>query len=432
MSKLRILLIILCFVSQKSFALDFNIQSVDAIDIETWIYEEHSLPIISGVMSFNNGGYAFDPDGKGGLANILSLILEDIVSAISVENPEISLAKIDFKINEDFLFIEFKTSTDILDVTLAAISRSIKESLSYDKNLKKQVNKSLSKMNEFNNSPYNIANRSILNSIFAGHPYSNDVFGTTDSLYKISSSDIIGFANRIFSKNNIKVSLVGDINKKTANKLLKKHFDFLTDDSTNKIELPKFDLYEFPDIESNKIDRNISQTKIHFALPLIEMSALSEDYHTMIVLNYIIGGHTDSVLFKDLRAKNGLAYYVTTYLKDLGNIYLWMGEIATKAEQASTVPTKIRKIINRVASNGVNEQDFNIAKSSIANAMDIRLSSNAGVAKFLNFAQLKGLGINYINEYRDNINAVSINKVNKLLKQQSKKIMFVEVGKVNT
>src|SRR5208283_1138742 len=72
--------------------------------------------------------------------------------------------------------------------------------------------------------PNSLANRRWWETAFPGHPYGRETNGTLESVPRIAANDLHDYARRAFARDGLTISIVGDIDAKTAGALIDRAF----------------------------------------------------------------------------------------------------------------------------------------------------------------------------------------------------------------
>jgi len=130
-----------------------------------------------------------------------------------------------------------------------------------------------------------------------------------------------------------------------------------------------------------------------------------DDFLVAYVMNHILGGGGfSSRLTTEVREKNGLAYSVYSYL--------------------------IRKEWERMANEGVTQEELDAAKRYLTGAFALRFDSNAKIARYLAGLQAAELEIDYIDKRNDLVDAITLKEANRVAKRllQPDNLFVVVVG----
>src|SRR5262245_66460133 len=75
--------------------------------------------------------------------------------------------------------------------------------------------------------PNDLASRRWWQTAFPDHPYGRESKGTLESVPRITVADLREYVRRVFALNELKVSIVGDVDAKTAGMLIDRAFGAL-------------------------------------------------------------------------------------------------------------------------------------------------------------------------------------------------------------
>ena len=96
--------------------------------------------------------------------------------------------------------------------------------------------------------PNDLASRRWWQTAFPGHPYGRETKGTLETMPRITADDLRDYVRRVFARNELKVSIVGDVDEKTAGELIDRAFGGLP---------AKNDLKPVPDATPSGLGRRI-------------------------------------------------------------------------------------------------------------------------------------------------------------------------------
>ena len=125
---------------------------------------------------------------------------------------------------------------------------------------------------------------------------------------------------QIFKRNDIDKRYLGNISKEKAIDLVSKYLPFKTN---KKINLEHFYKRDEVTDEIKSVSEKINKEQSTLVLGLRYDNLTEYDArYTMMVYNYILGGSTESNLFKTVREENSLCYYITSQSQPILNIGL--------------------------------------------------------------------------------------------------------------
>ena len=261
--------------------------------------------------------------------------------------------------------------------------------------------------------PNDLASRSWWQTAFPGHPYGRQSKGTLESMARITADDLRDYVRRVFARNELTVSIVGDVDAKTAGELIDRAFAGLP---------AKNDLKAVATVSPGGlgrrivIDVNVPQAVVTFGGQGIARN--DPDFMAAYVVNHILGGGSfTSRLYKEVREKRGLAYGVSDSLVWLKRAAVVIGGTATRADRTGDALAIIEAEIKRMAENGPTTEELTAAKSFLKGSYALSLDSSAKIAAQLTQIQLDNLGVDYIQRRGAMIDAVSIADAKRVAKR---------------
>ncbi len=186
----------------------------------------------------------------------------------------------------------------------------------------------------------------------------HNAIGYIEDLEKITNKDLYKFFQSLIKSNIIDVFIIGDLDtqyiKETINKYLtintlKKPSDshFLTHKKIRKTA--KTVIETLP----------LEQAKLSIGFKIDNLTDFEKKY-VMNIFSYILGGSPDSKLFKNIREKNSLCYYVYSNFKPVTNILTINAGIDKKDFKKCV--SLIKKEVSKMSKGDFSENDINAAK----------------------------------------------------------------------
>ncbi|WP_395877750.1 M16 family metallopeptidase [Ehrlichia muris] len=430
-------IVTLVFFTCNVYADDININIKGATTqnkIHYLYVEHHNLPIISLQLAFKKAGYAYDAFDKQGLAHFTSQILQEG----SENNNALDFAKqlegkgidLKFYVDIDNFYISIKTLSENFEEALALLSDCLFNPVTDSEIFHRVIAEQSAHVKSLYASPKFIATTEINHAIFKGHPYSNKIYGTLNTINNINQEDVLLYIKNSFDKNQIAIGAAGDIDPTKLSDLLDKYILSKLPSGNNKNTLP--------DTTVNRkhsllyVQKNVPQSVIMFATDTIPYN--DKDYHTSNLFNNMLGGglSLNSILMIELRDKLGLTYHASSVLDNMEHSNVLFGTITTDNTTVTKCISVLTDIIENIKTHGVNKDTFLSAKFSITNSFILSMLNNDNVANTLLDLQLRKLDTSYINKHNSLYEAITIEEVNKIAKKiLSNDLVIIEVGKHN-
>lgn len=381
--------------------------------ITAWLVEDHSIPLIAVDFVFR-GGAALDPAGKEGLAELVSVLLDEGAGDYDSQGFQRTLEdnsiKLGFDAGQDNFSGSLKTLTRNRDLAFELLRLSLTEAHFDADPVERMRAALLSSLARSLEDPNRIAAREWWRMGFPNHPYGRPVGGTAESLTAIEIPDLFGFVERRFARDNLVVSVVGDITPEALGPLLDSTFGGLPAEAASWA-LPPAKLENTGGV--TVVERAIPQSVVVFGD--LGIARDDPDFYAAHVMNHILGGGSfSSRLYEEVREKRGLAYGIYSYLYPLEHASLIMGRVATKNARLAETVAVLREQWGRLAAEGVDEAELDEAKAYITGSFPLRFGSTDGVADIVSAMQLHDLGIDYLDRRNALIDAVTVEDVRRV------------------
>jgi zinc protease len=273
--------------------------------------------------------------------------------------------------------------------------------------------------------PKTIASRAMNAAIMPGHPYSR--YATPDSVGAITRDDVVAFKNQLMTKDRLLVVVVGDITAEELKPKLDEVFGGLPATST----VPDVsDVAPAPAPAAPVVKAlPIPQTLVMFSGPGIKRS--DPDFYAAYVLNYILGGGGfSSRLTDDIREDKGLTYGIGTGLSVQSHLWRWTGSSSTMNDKANEVVRLVKEHIGKLGAEGPTQKELDDAKAYLTGAFPLSFDSNMKIAGNLMQFRQDDLGVDYVSQRNDLINAVTLEDAKRVAANYMKPdaFTFVMVG----
>ena len=374
--------------------------------IEAWLVEEHAVPLIAVEVGFS-GGARRDPEGKEGLAYLMSGLLDEGAGDLDAEAFQTRLEDLSIRLSFDAGLDGFYGSLRMLkekrddgfDLLRLALTKPRFDAEPVER-IRSQI---LVRLKRDMTSPRTIAQRTWFEEEFGDHVYARPVRGTPETLPGITADDLRGFLGRALARNNLKISVVGDISAEVLGPLLDQTFGALPAKAAPE-NIPQAHI----PVEGRLIvvERSQPQSIVFFGGPGILLD--DPDFFPAFVMNYILGGGGfSSRLMEEVREKRGLAYGVSTSFNPYDYAGVFFGSVATENERIAKSLSVIKEEIARMRDGGVTDKELQDAKTYLTGSFPLRFDSNARIANQLVGYQMTGRGIDYIDTRNDKIEAVT-------------------------
>lgn len=397
--------------------------------VEAWLVEDHTNPIIAVRFAFD-GGAALDPDGREGLAEMVSSLLDegagDLDSQAFQRRLEDLAVRLRFDAGRDTFGGHLKTLTKNRDAAFDLLRLALTAPRFDDEPVARIRNQILAGLRRELENPSTIASRTLLRALFPDHPYGRPVGGTPESIAAITTGGLKRFVEKRLARANVAIGVVGDITPKVLAGLLDSTFGGLPERAApGRVAETKPALSN----ELIVVTKPVPQSAIVFGQEGIKRD--DPDFYAAYVMNYVLGGGGfTSRLYGEVREKRGLAYSVYSSLYPLDHAALILGGAGTANARVAETLSVVREEWRRLAAGGLTEKELADAKTYLTGSFPLRFTSSGRIASMLVGMQRDNLGIDYLERRNSYIEAVSLDDVNRVARRilHADRLIVVVVG----
>ncbi|HLW21308.1 MAG TPA: pitrilysin family protein [Cyclobacteriaceae bacterium] len=259
------------------------------------------------------------------------------------------------------------------------------------------------------------------------HPYGENQ--TEETTENVTVEDIKSYYNTYFKPNIAYLAIVGDIDKKEAEKLVNQYF--------GKWEMGEVQALEYqnpatPDkIQVGIVDRPASvQSVIKLGYP-VEMNPAKDDFLSTRLLAHILGGGSSSRLFMNLREDKGFTYGAYSSIGSDKLVASFSASAAVRTEVTDSAIHEMIYEIRNIVENGITEEELEEAKANLSGSFGRSLENPSTIASFaINIARYD-LPEDYYSTYLQRLNALTVEDINAAAKKyiQPENMYITIVGK---
>jgi zinc protease len=375
--------------------------------IEAWLVRDATVPLVAMQFAFR-GGSSQDPADKAGLSNMVASLLDegagDLDAKAFQERMEERAIELRFEDDRDHFRGSLRTLRDRRDDAFDLLRLSLNLPR-FDADAVDRIRGQLAVvLRRESTDPNTLAQNAWWSTAFPDHPYGRREKGTTESLANITTDDLKTYARRVFARDNLKVTIVGDIDAADAGKYLDRVFGALP---------AKANLEAVPQAAPAGLGRRVV---VKFDVPQAVISLGSTglprshpDFITAYIVNHILGGGSfTSRLYQEIREKRGFAYGVSTSLYPMKHTALLMGWTQVRADRAADSIALIEAEMRKMAESGPTADELEKAKAYLKGSYALRFDSSTKIAAQLVQIQIDELGIDYVDKRNAMIDAVTL------------------------
>ena len=375
--------------------------------IEIWHVEDYTVPVLSLECAFP-GGAAQDPQGKIGLANLMTGLFDEGAGALNSEAFQ-------DRLEEKAIELSFSASRDRIDVSLRTLAQhagaafelmglAVREPRFEQDAIERVRAQIISGLKRDETDP-SAMTREALNRIgFEGHVYSQPTDGRIADLQGITHDDLAKAHRRLLGRDGLKVVAVGAISADALIAGVEAVFGGLP----AKADITAIDTaFLKGQGRVEVLDLDVPQSTLYLALPA--MARKAPDFIAAHIVNHILGGGSfTSRLWTEVREKRGLAYSVWSTLAPRRHASIFMAGTATSNERMGESLAILKEEIARMAETGPTAEEFEKAKRFLIGSYALRFDTSRKIAGQLLEMCVEGLGMDYMDRRNGEIESVTL------------------------
>jgi zinc protease len=375
------------------------------LGIKAWLVEDKSAPLVALSFSFA-GGTASEPESQKGVTNLMAILLTDGAGSLNAEafrrRQEDAAAYLGFGASADRLGGTLRVLTANRDQGFELLRLALTEPRFDADMLEQRRDQAIAGLNQAEQRPRSVAERTLMATMFAGHPYARDSSGLRETLKTLTPADLKNRASALLHRRGLIVAAVGDIDAKELARQLDLAFGGLPEGNPEEA-LPDWVPPAKP--RTLVIERPVPQSAVLMAMPGVLRR--DPDWYAALILSHILGGGQQSRLFEEVREKRGLAYSVSASLRSADKAGMLVISTGSANERVAEAVHVIQSQLARLRTDGVTEREVTDAKTYLTGALALSLDSSGAIAGLLHSLQADGLPRDFLDHRAGLIAAVT-------------------------
>ena len=396
------------------------------------LVEENALPIIDVNLTINTGSR--DDDKIIGLtAFSFALLQEQVLKNEKIINSfEAIGAEYSSSVNKETseINIRFISSENNIKTVSRLINIMLKHQYITDNSIDDLKEKFVKSINDREKKPGSVLSYKGDQIFFGDSRYRNTIRGYIEDIEKIKLKDVTNKLNSVIKIGKISINLVGNIDQRKAS-----HFiaDILFD--IPLINKNSDFTYQHGYTNYNKythIPHESKQTHIGIYIPSIGRT--DNNFYNLLVANYIFGGSGfGSMLMREIREKEGLAYSVYSYLQPYENFGILKIGMQTENKNLKKSLDILKQQITNLKNMDFNDEEVNLAKVGLLRSFKVRFDTNKKILSTLSAINSYDFQKDYFFDYEESLKNVTPVSIEASLSQALSfdDIMIITVGNDN-
>lgn len=252
--------------------------------------------------------------------------------------------------------------------------------------------------------------------IFGKKSNLNNRSGSKTSIQSITLKQIKEWYAKHYQPENMSLAIVGDFNFDEALRSCETNFVFQRKYYSRSIQQAI--------INSSKIRYKLTKKGMDQAIINIGGFACNANQKVkntaFHILSQIIGGESDSILFRELREKRGLAYSVDFNYSSVRSTGFWVASAVVDITKKDEAVKVIRDVLKDIKTNGITPEELETTKNFIRGQRLIEQESVLNLAQTLSILESIGLGYSYYLKRDERLDKINVKMLHELASEYFK------------
>ena len=359
------------------------------------------------------GGKVNEPSDKEGVAELTATLLRrgtEKRNAVQIsEEIEFLGGSLGASVSNDSFTVSLDVLSKDIDAGLDLLADVMRNSNFPESELERERLQSINELKGISENPRAVASLVTNSTIYAGHPYGKSP--GIASLSQLKRDDVLAYYRTNINPASMIVIATGDFKAADLTAKLRARFGDWQGTSASR-EAPKWNIGAKRQILVDKPDS--TQTQLRLIRPAISVG--SPDYYAAEVANTILGGGFTSRLVEEIRINRSLTYGIgSSFSKSLLGGTFGVSTF-TKIETTNALIKAVREVLKQAVAKGFTDTELRKVKGFLAGQFAISAQTPQALAGQLSQIELYGLPKDFLQNYIQKIQAVTIADVNRIAK----------------
>lgn len=372
------------------------------------VIERAGAPLVAGQLLIKNGGEA-DPAELAGLSNMVADLItkgtEKRSATQIAEAVEALGGSLDSSARWDATRVGVNVISSKIGPALEILSDVVRRPTFKEDEIERLRLQTIDDLTVELGEPSAIAQYVAARVVFGDTPYGKPLAGTTESITRISRTDIVQFHGRYYRPDNAILVLGGAIKSADAFRLAAQYFGDWKKPDTALPPMPKTTLAASGGPRVIVVDKpDAGQAAV-----LVARSGITRrdpDYFIGIVANSVLSGYSGR-LNQEIRIKRGLSYGAGSSLEARREVGPFSASAQTKNISAAEVAELLMREVTRLSTEPVPDIEMTPRKAVVAGNFARNLETAAGLVAQVGSLALHGISFDEINRYIGKVQTIT-------------------------
>lgn len=380
------------------------------------VVERSNAPLVAAQLVVKNGAEV-DPPGLSGLADVTASLLTKGTEKRTAPQIAEAIEALGGSINSGAGWDASRASINVLSSKIAPaleiLADVVRRPTFKEEEIERLRQQYLDNISVEMGEPSAIARYVAARVVFGDSAYGHPLRGTSESIGKLQRADIVRMHNTYYRPDSAILVFGGDIKAKDAFALADKLFGDWKKPTT---PLP------VPVTGVNKQNPNnkarvvvIDKPDAGQAAVVVSRTGINRrdpEFFSGIVANSVLSGYSGR-LNQEIRIKRGLSYGAASLLDTRRDVGPFVASSQTKNESGAEVASLLIGEVSRLATAPLPDAELTPRKAVLIGGFSRNLETVNGIVAQVASLALHGLGLDEINRYINNVQAITARDVQK-------------------
>lgn len=395
--------------------------------VKVFAFDNKNLPKIDILLSLKARSYD-EPADKEGIYTFVSALLFEGTKNYPGQTFAQELEQYGISMGAQSGLISMSLLKEDLPKALIFLRDVLEHATLDNADVEKVRARLLSDLRSYWDEPSEFIGHVVRQTVYKGHPYSQNSRGSIDSLTNLTRSHLFDFYKKTFSPDGARIAIVGDCSGYDIQAELEKTLGLWKGDIVQKAVMTPL-----TPITSSTINYPINRDQVVVAFAGLSVDRHHPDHDKLLLFDQIFCSGSMSTRLFALREQTGLFYTIGGSLiagsdEQPGMVFVKTIVSLDKLAEAKDV---ISKTINNVIDT-ITEEELQDAKQAIINSQTENFSSNARMANAFLGLDRFNLGHDYFDKRAQVIQAITLEQVKEAARKvlHTDKMVVIQVGRV--
>ncbi len=371
------------------------------------------LPVLTAILVVDGGATA-EPQGKEGVADIVTRALIEGTRTMSADDLIMALERLGTSISAsadwESSILKMTVMASNLSHALGLMAETAIGPRFDDVDVTRVREERLSEIVQMRSEPSALADETFASVLYgSASRYGIPLGGSEQSVRTISVDDVRAHHRSSFVPGAATLILAGDVDPDAAHELAIDKFGSWLGVVPNPA-VPGVNASRAKTRQITIVDRSGAQQS-ELRMGHVGVPRSVTEYFDVVVMNAVLGGLFSSRINLNLREAHGYTYGASSYFDWRRDAGPFVVSTAVQTEVTGAAISEVLKEINRIQSEAIQQDELSLATSYLAGVFPIRYETADAVASGLASLVIFGLPDDYFTSYRSNILGVTTQDV---------------------